>query len=239
MKVLVLSGESTENFQRKLFIMDRKRLGRMKKENINWSVYAITDERFLKNGETLVQAVTEVLDAGAGVLQLRDKNATDQEIIKKGILLKQICEKYAVPLVINDRPDLAREIGADGVHVGISDMGIEKARALLGDGYLIGGSAHNVKEALAAENAGADYIGCGAIFGSTTKTNVTGLAIETLREIKKSVHIPVIGIGGISLFNIEKLYDTGIDGVALISAIFGAKDRKEAVKAFLSEACKL
>lgn len=237
--MLVLSGESTENFQRKLFIMDRKRLGRMKKENINWSVYAITDERFLKNGETLVQAVTEVLDAGAGVLQLRDKNATDQEIIKKGILLKQICEKYAVPLVINDRPDLAREIGADGVHVGISDMGIEKARALLGDGYLIGGSAHNVKEALAAENAGADYIGCGAIFGSTTKTNVTGLAIETLREIKKSVHIPVIGIGGISLFNIEKLYDTGIDGVALISAIFGAKDRKEAVKAFLSEACKL
>ena len=155
-------------------------------------LYAVTDRSWLKPDETLASVTEELLRAGVSCVQLREKNASDEEILQEAALLKEICERYNVPLIINDRPDLAQKANASGVHVGLSDMGIQKARQLLGPDFIIGGSAHNVKEALAAQNAGADYIGCGAVFGSTTKTNVTQLPVETLRAICQAVEIPAV-----------------------------------------------
>ena len=159
------------------------------------NLYAVTDRSWLKPGETLVSVTEEILKAGVTCVQLREKHMSDEEILKEASLLKDLCDSYQVPLIINDRPDLAKKSGASGVHVGLSDMGIQKARKLLGEDFIIGGSAHNVEEALAAEAAGADYLGCGAVFGSTTKTNVTQLPVETLKAICKAVKIPVVAIG--------------------------------------------
>ena len=138
-----------------------------------------------------------------------------------------------MPLIINDRPDIAQRAGADGVHVGLSDMGIRRARALLGEGYIIGGSAHNVQEALAAQEAGADYIGCGAVFGSSTKTDATVLPYEELKAICRAVEIPVVAIGGIHRGNVKKLAGSGIDGIAVISALFAGEDKGAAAKELL------
>ena len=162
------------------------------------NLYAVTDRSWLKPGETLVSVTEEILKAGVTCVQLREKHMSDEEILKEASLLKDLCDSYQVPLIINDRPDLAKKSGASGVHVGLSDMGIQKARNLLGEDFIIGGSAHNVEEALAAEAAGADYLGCGAIFGSMTKTNVSQLPIETLKAICQAVKIPVVAIGGLS-----------------------------------------
>lgn len=202
------------------------------------TLYAVSDRSWLKEGETLASVVDVLLRAGVTCVQLREKNQPDEEIVRQAKELLPVCRKYRVPLIINDRPDLAKAVGADGVHVGLSDMGIEKAREYLGDGYLIGGSAHNVAEALAAQEAGADYIGCGAVFGSETKTNVTRLAHRELKAICAAVSIPVVAIGGISLENVEQLAGTGIAGVAVVSALFAAEDKTAAVQQMLSKLAK-
>lgn len=196
-------------------------------------LYAVTDRSWLKPGERLADVVEELLKAGVTCVQLREKEADDAWILQEAIELKALCSRYGVPLIINDRPDLAKKAGADGVHVGLSDMGIEKARQFLGDGYLIGGSAHNVEEALAAQKSGADYIGCGAVFGSNTKSDVTTLSVEVLKSICHAVSIPVVAIGGIGLDNIAMLSGSGIDGVAVISALFAAENKTKAVKDLL------
>lgn len=197
-------------------------------------LYAVSDRSWLKDGETLAQVTRELIEAGVTCVQLREKQADDAEILAQGRELLAVCREYGVPLIVNDRPDLAKQLGADGVHVGLSDMGIEKAREMLGEGYIIGGSAHNVQEALAAQAAGADYIGCGAVFGSSTKTNVSNLSKEELRAICAAVDIPVVAIGGISLDNIGQLAGSGIDGVAVVSALYAAQDKRAAVKQLLA-----
>ena len=189
--------------------------------------------------ETLASVTEELLRAGVSCVQLREKNASDEEILQEAALLKEICERYNVPLIINDRPDLAQKANASGVHVGLSDMGIQKARQLLGPDFIIGGSAHNVEEALAAQNAGADYIGCGAVFGSTTKTNVTQLPVETLRAICQAVEIPVVAIGGVTADNLYLLAGSGISGAAVVSGLFKPDNKAEAVRHFLTELQKL
>ena len=196
-------------------------------------LYAVTDRSWLKPDETLASVTEELLRAGVSCVQLREKNASDEEILQEAALLKEICERYNVPLIINDRPDLAQKANASGVHVGLSDMGIQKARQLLGPDYIIGGSAHNVDEALAAESAGADYIGCGAVFGSTTKTNVSQLPVETLKAICKAVKIPVVAIGGITHDNLPLLTGSGISGAAVISALYAPDNKTEAVRTLL------
>ena len=178
-------------------------------------LYAVTDRSWLKPDETLASVTEELLRAGVSCVQLR------------------------VPLIINDRPDLAQKANASGVHVGLSDMGIQKARQLLGPDFIIGGSAHNVEEALAAQNAGADYIGCGAVFGSTTKTNVTQLPVETLRAICQAVEIPVVAIGGVTADNLYLLAGSGISGAAVVSGLFKPDNKAEAVRHFLTELQKL
>lgn len=203
------------------------------------TLYAVTDRSWLKEGESLKKPLEVLLKAGVTCVQLREKKADDSFFIKEALEIKELCRHYQVPLLINDRPDIARKVGADGVHVGLSDMGIEKAREMLGDGFIIGGSAHNVQEALAAQKAGADYIGCGAVFGSSTKTDVTILSRKELKAICGAVQIPVVAIGGISLTNMEELAGTGIDGVAVISALFGAEDKEAAAREFLKRMKKV
>ena len=203
------------------------------------NLYAVTDRSWLKPGETLSNVIEELLKAGVSCVQLREKNASDEEILQEAALLKPVCERYHVPLIINDRPDLAQKSGASGVRVGLSDMGIQKARQLLGPNFIIGGSAHNVEEALAAQEAGADYIGCGAVFGSTTKTNVTQLPVETLKAICQAVKIPVVAIGGVTADNLHLLAGTEISGAAVISGLFKPDNKTAAARHFLEELKKL
>lgn len=201
-------------------------------------LYAVTDRSWLKEGETLAGVLEEMLNAGVTCVQLREKTLDDAAFLSEAKAIGALCRRYGVPFIVNDRPDIAKEAGADGVHVGLSDMGIEKAREYLGDGFIIGGSAHNVQEALAAQAAGADYIGCGAVFGSSTKTDATNLSLEELQAICRAVKIPAVAIGGIRLDNVQRLKGSGIAGVAVISGLFAAEDKKEAVRNFLdSEKC--
>lgn len=198
-------------------------------------LYAVTDRSWLKPGETLVEVVETLLKAGVTCVQLREKEAEDAFILQEAQELKALCHRYGVPFLVNDRPDLAQAVGADGVHVGQEDTGLTEARNLLGLNALLGGSAHTVEEALAAQAAGADYLGCGAVFGSGTKHNVSQMPLETLTAICRAVDIPVVAIGGVSLDNLPLLADTGIAGVAVISGLFAADDKTEAAQAFLRQ----
>lgn len=198
-------------------------------------LYAVTDRSWLKPGETLAEVVETLLKAGVTCVQLREKEAEDALILQEARELKVLCHRYGVPFLVNDRPDLAQAVGADGVHVGQEDTGLTEARNLLGPNALLGGSAHTVEEALAAQAAGADYLGCGAVFGSGTKHNVSQMPLETLTAICQAVDIPVVAIGGVSLDNLPLLADTGIAGVAVISGLFAADDKTEAAQAFLRQ----
>ena len=191
-------------------------------------LYAITDRSWLKPGETLTEVVETLLKAGVTCVQLREKEAEDAFILQEAQELNALCRRYGVPFLVNDRPDLAQTVGADGVHVGREDTGLTEARKQLGVNAVLGGSAHTVEEALAAQAAGADYLGCGAVFGSGTKHNVRQMSLETLTAICQAVDIPVVAIGGISGENVGKLAGSGICGVAVISAIYAAKDVKAA-----------
>ena len=198
-------------------------------------LYAVTDRSWLKPGETLAEVVETLLKAGVTCVQLREKEAEDALILQEARELKALCHRYGVPFLVNDRPDLAQAVGADGVHVGQEDTGLTEARNLLGPNALLGGSAHTVEEALAAQAAGADYLRCGAVFGSGTKHNVSQMPLETLTAICQAVDIPVVAIGGVSLDSLPLLAGTGIAGVAVISGLFAAEDKTEAAQAFLKQ----
>lgn len=198
-------------------------------------LYAITDRSWLKPGETLTEVVETLLKAGVTCVQLREKAAEDAFILQEAQELKALCRRYGVPFLVNDRPDLAQTVGADGVHVGREDTGLTEARKQLGANAVLGGSAHTVEEALAAQAAGADYLGCGAVFGSGTKHNVSQMSLETLTAICQAVDIPVVAIGGVNLDNLSLLAGTGIAGVAVISGLFAPADKTEAAQAFLQQ----
>ena len=182
-------------------------------------LYAITDRSWLKPGETLTEVVETLLKAGVTCVQLREKEAEDAFILQEAQELNALCRRYGVPFLVNDRPDLAQTVGADGVHVGREDTG----------------SAHTVEEALAAQAAGADYLGCGAVFGSGTKHNVSQMSLETLTAICQAVDIPVVAIGGVNLDNLSLLAGTGIAGVAVISGLFAPEDKTAAAQGFLQQ----
>lgn len=205
----------------------------MKIEREALRLYAVTDRSWLRQGESLASVVEELLKAGVTCVQLREKQADDTEFLREAYALKDVCSRYHVPLIINDRPDIARKVEADGVHVGLSDMAIEQAREFLGGDYIIGSSAHNVEEALAAQRAGADYLGCGAVFGSTTKKDMTGLSLTELERICRSVSLPAVAIGGVSRENIGLLKATGVCGAAVVSALFAAPDKGAAARELL------
>ena len=184
-------------------------------------LYAVT-ERY-PDRDFFVQ-IESALKGGITCLQLREKHLSKAEFIDEARIVKRLCEKYSVPLIINDDVEVALSCGADGVHIGQDDGDVAEVRRIAGNRLIIGVSAHNVEEALAAEKAGADYLGCGAVFGSTTKSNVHVLPLETLKNIATAVKIPIVAIGGINETNMMRLAGSGINGVAVISAIFGAVD---------------
>lgn len=189
-------------------------------------LYAVTDRAWVGK-LTLPQQVEAALKGGATCVQLREKNLADASILAEAREISALCKQYRVPFILNDNVALAAQCGADGVHLGQEDMDPAEARRILGPDAIIGVSAHNVAEAKAAVAAGADYLGCGAMFATTTKTNVTALPKETLRAICAAVGVPVVAIGGISKQNLLSLAHCGEAGVALVSAIFAAEDIEE------------
>ena len=192
-------------------------------------LYAVTDRHWL-NGQTLYEQVEEALKGGATFIQLREKDLTEEEFLEEAKKIQQLCKKYGVPFIINDNVKLAKEIDADGVHVGQSDMEALDVRAQLGEDKIIGVSARTVEQALLAEKHGADYLGVGAVFPTSSKDDAQEVDYETLKAICQAVRIPVIAIGGINAQNVDRLKGSGICGVAVISAIFAQEDIKEAAK---------
>lgn len=193
------------------------------------ALYAITDSR-LATKQTIFEQVEDALKGGVTILQLREKNAACDDLLEEALQIQIICKKYNVPLIINDDVELAKRIDADGVHVGQSDLEAGKAREILGSDKIIGVTAKTIEQALAAQAAGADYLGSGAVFGTTTKADAKPMSIDLLKEIVASVDIPVVAIGGIDETNIEKLTGTGIAGVAVVSGIFAKEDCKKAAE---------
>ena len=195
------------------------------KEEIRKSMllYAVTDRAWLKENESLVSVCKEVLENGATFLQIREKDLDAAVFEQEANALKELCAGYRVPFVVNDSVEIAVSIDADGVHVGQSDIKGRDIRAMIGPDKILGISAGTVAEAVAAEKAGADYIGVGAVFATSTKKNARNLSVEQLKEISDSVSIPVVAIGGINASNITELCGSGVDGVAVVSAIFAAE----------------
>lgn len=192
-------------------------------DNNHLRLYAVTDRTWLR-GQTLRQQVEAALQGGVTCVQLREKQLDRENFIHLGRTIGCLCQRYGVPLIINDDLEVALACGADGVHVGQDDLPVEEVRRRVGDRMIVGVSAHNPEEARRAYAGGADYLGAGAVFGSTTKTNVTPLSHDTLRAICDAVPIPVVAIGGITRENLPRLAGTGVAGVAVVSAIFAADD---------------
>ena len=173
---------------------------------------------------TLEQAVNDAIKGGCTVIQLREKHATSREFYQLALSLKRITGYYGIPLIINDRLDIAAAVNAEGVHLGQKDLPADIARAVLGEEKIIGVSANNLQAAINAELDGADYIGVGAVFQTSTKTDTTPVTIDKLKEIRSAVKIPMVAIGGIKRSNISQLNGTGINGVAVVSAVIGSKN---------------
>lgn len=196
-------------------------------------LYAVTDRTWL-NGRTLIEQVEDCLRGGATIVQLREKDLDEGAYLAEALEIKAICSRYRVMFLVNDAVDIAAACHADGVHIGQSDMDIKQARKKLGPAKIIGVSVQTVRQALQAEHDGADYLGVGSIFPTTTKADADAVPIDTLRQISDAVSIPVVAIGGINRHNIFKLKGTGIDGVAVISALFAEKDIALAARELLA-----
>ena len=190
-------------------------------------LYAVTDSRRLR-GRTLLDTVAAALDGGATFVQLREKELSPAALLEEARALAKLCHARHVPFVVDDNVEVALAAGADGVHVGQSDMAARRARALLGPDKILGVSAHNAAEALAAQADGADYLGCGAAFVTGTKLDAHPVTAETTRAVTAAVNIPVVAIGGIEESNILQLQGRGLAGVAVVSAIFAAQDPEAA-----------
>ncbi len=199
-------------------------------------LYAVTDRSWLKEGETLLSVCEDVLQHGATFLQIREKDLDAASFQEEAAQLKQLCGRYKVPYVVNDSVEIAMAIDADGVHVGQSDIKGRDIRSMIGADKILGISAGTVAEAVAAEQAGADYIGVGAVFGTSTKKDARNLTVEKLKEITGAVSIPVVAIGGINSKNLMELAGSGVDGVAVVSAIFAAEDPGQATALLLAQA---
>ncbi len=192
-------------------------------------LYAVTDRHWVGT-QTLVQQVEDALKGGVTCVQLREKNLDFDSFLKEAVELKKICSAYHVPLLINDNIEIALQSGADGVHVGQNDMPVEDVRRILGEDKIIGVTAKTVEQALTAQKNGADYLGSGAMFASSTKTDAIRIDYKTFREICQAVAIPVVAIGGITKENVSQISGLGMDGIAVITAIFSAPDIQQACR---------
>ena len=195
----------------------------MKCDKQNMLLYAVTDRAWVGK-QTLYEQVESALKGGVTCVQLREKELDDEAFLKEAVEIHALCQRYGVPFFVNDNVDIAIRCHAEGIHVGQEDMAAAQVRQRVGEGVMIGVSAHTVQEALDAVAHGADYLGVGAVFATHTKTDVSEMPRQTLLDICNAVDVPVVAIGGIHKENILQLKGTGVDGVALVSAIFAAKD---------------
>lgn len=184
-------------------------------------LYAVTDRSWLGN-KTLAMQVEETLRGGATCIQLREKELTEEKFLQEALIIKDLCLRYHVPFIINDNVEVAIKCGADGVHVGQSDLNACKVRKLIGEDMILGVSVQTVEQAVQAEENGADYLGVGTVFTTSTKPDADFVNYNTLKAICKNVSVPVVAIGGINSENILELQGSSIDGVALVSAIFAS-----------------
>ena len=194
------------------------------------TLYAVTDRKWLQEGQTLAQQVEQAILGGVTVVQLREKHTDYETFVALAKEVKQVTDQYQVPLLINDNLDVALAVDAAGVHVGQEDMAALEVRRRIGDKKVVGVSAQTVEQALAAEKAGADYLGVGAVFPTNSKDDAVKVDFATLRAICQAVQIPVVAIGGITADNMPALQNSGIIGVAVISAIFGQPDVRVAAE---------
>ncbi len=195
-------------------------------------VYAVTDRAWL-NGRTLLEVTEQAISGGATCIQLREKELDRESFLEEALALRDLCESCKIPFIVNDDVDIAVRCGADGVHIGQHDMAALRARELTGPDMILGVSAQTVEQAVRAERDGADYLGVGSVFATGTKADADDVSLSELKAICEAVSIPVVAIGGISLDNIGELKGTGIDGVAVVSAIFAAEDPKAAAAMLL------
>lgn len=200
---------------------------KLKLDRNSMVLYAITDRSWLGD-KKLSEAVEQAILGGATFVQLREKNVSFDEFVKLAKGVKAVTDKYNVPLVINDNVEVALRVDADGVHIGQGDVSVKSARDMLGKHKIIGVSAKNAHVAVSAQLEGADYIGAGSVFSTSTKLDAENINLEILKEITASVTIPVVAIGGINKDNVLNLSGCGIDGICAISAIFGQQDVREA-----------
>ncbi|MGM9613736.1 MAG: thiamine phosphate synthase [Butyricicoccus sp.] len=206
---------------------------------IDYTLYIITDRTWLA-GASLAEQVAAAIEGGATVVQIREKHIPTDEYIARAREIKAVCDRYGVPLIINDSVAVAQAVGA-GVHLGASDGDIAEARRILGPDALIGATAKTIEAAKAAERAGANYLGSGAVFGSTTKTDAKPMTIAQFSAICKAVSIPVVAIGGVSASNARELAGAGMAGLCVISAVFAQPDVRAAaqtMRALAEEVCR-
>jgi len=202
------------------------------KYKIDYSLYLVTDRDVLK-GRDLILSVEAAILGGVTLIQLREKDISSLEFYNIAVKVKELTDKYSIPLIINDRVDVAIAIDAAGVHLGQSDFPCDVARKIMGTNKIVGISTGTLAEAILAEKQGADYVGVGAVFPTGTKLDAEVVSINILRDIKQAIKIPVVAIGGINEKNYNLLKNTGIDGIAIISAILGKDNIKEAAEVFL------
>ena len=191
--------------------------------HIDYTLYLVTD-RSVMSAKSLEQAVEQAIQGGCTVVQLREKYASSREFFETAQRVKQITDSYHIPLIINDRTDICLAVNAAGIHIGQQDLPAKIVRSMVGPDKIIGVSAATLSEAIQAEQDGADYLGVGAMFATSTKTNTRPVTIERLTQIKQAVQIPVVAIGGIQSSNVTTLTDTGIDGIAVVSAILAQEN---------------
>ncbi len=195
----------------------------MKCDKKSMLLYAVTDRAWVGN-QSLYEQVESALKGGATCVQLREKELNDDDFLAEALEIASLCKRYGVPFFINDNVEVAIKCKADGIHVGQKDMAADQVRQKAGRDMIIGVSVHSVEEALEAVKSGADCLGVGAMFATSTKTDANVLSKEVLRDICAAVDVPVVAIGGISKSNLSGLAGTGVDGVALVSAIFSAEN---------------
>ncbi len=190
-------------------------------------LYAVTDRAWTDN-RSIYSQVEDALKGGVTCVQLREKNMSEDELFSEAVKMRDLCRKYDVPFIVNDNVDIAVRCGADGVHIGQNDMSCSEVRQKIGDNMILGVSVHTVHQAKDAQKYGADYLGVGAVFSTNTKNDADSVSLDMLKRICGAVEIPVTAIGGIGENNIAKLYGSGVDGVAVVSAIFASENIKNA-----------
>lgn len=201
----------------------------MAKPNLNLTLYLVTDRRWL-GGRTLAHCIEEAILGGASIIQLREKEICSRDYLELALEIKSVTGRHGIPLIINDRVDIALAAGAAGVHLGPDDLPVSIARRILGSDKIIGCSAASVEEALFYQGQGADYLGVGAVFPTATKSGTESVSLAELAAVKSAVSIPIVAIGGITEANAAQVMEAGVDGAAVVSAIMNTPDIRDAAR---------